>query len=177
MFDLLYDRAHNVLLTRLSGSYCLEDIVVRDRQVTRFFERSGPAHRIADLTGITSVDVPLETIVGRFGSALKLPDLSTHLVANGEPGFSLARVITAHQYFSRRRDMPIVPSLDDACRALGVAALDLKPIEIAPDLVRESEALRFVARLEEANRREDERLDDLARTVLRGKIETTLLQL
>lgn len=172
MFDLLYDRTHNVLLTRLSGSYCLDDIVVRDRQVTRFFERAGPAHRIADLTGITSVDVPLETIVGRFGSALKLPDLSTHLVASGEPGFGLARVITAHQYFSRRREMPIVPDLDAACRALGVPSLDLRPVEIAPALARESDALRFVARVEEANRREDLKLDELARSVLRGKFDT-----
>ena len=172
MFNLLYDRAHNVLLTRYSGSYGLEDILVRDRLVTRFFERVGPSHRIADLTGITSVDVPLEIIVGRFGKALNAPDLSTHLVADGEPGFGLARIVTAHQYFRRRRDLPILPSLEAACRALGVAALDLQPIDIPPAVSREVEAMRFVARLEEANLREDQRLDELARAMVRGKFDT-----
>lgn len=172
MFDLLYDRAHNVLLTRFSGSYGLEDIVVRDRLVTRFFERVGPAHRIADLTGITSVDVPLETIVGRFGKTLKVPDLSTHLVADSEPGYGLARIITAHQYFQRRRDLPILPSLAAACEALAVASLDLQPIDIPPPLARESAAMRFVAHVEEANLREDQRLDALARTMVRGKFDT-----
>lgn len=172
MFDLQYDPAHNVFLTRYFGSYGLEDILVRDRLVTRFFERVPPAHRIADLTGITSVDVPLETIVGRFGKVLKAPDLSGQLVAAGEPSLGLARVMSAHQYFSSRRDLPILPSLEAACRALGVAALDLQPIEIPPVLSRESEAMRFIARLEEANVREDQRLDELARAMVRGKFDT-----
>lgn len=172
MFDLLYDRAHNILVTRFSGLYGLEDILVRDRLVTRFSERAGASHRIADLTGIASVDVPLETIVGRFGKALNAPALSTLLVADGEPGYGLARLVAAHQYFRGRRDLPILPSLEAASRALGVAALDLQPIDIPPALRREAEAMRFVARLEEANVREDQRLDELARSMVRSKFDT-----
>lgn len=174
MFELLHDRTHNILVTRLYGSYCLEDIVVRDRQVSRFFERSGPARRISDATGITSIDVPLETIVGRFSKVLEARDLSTHLVADGEPGYSLARVVAAHQYFGRRRDLPIVPSLEAACHDLGIAALDLQPIDVPAALARESDAMRFVARVEEANRDEDRRLEELARTLVRSRFDRAL---
>lgn len=43
LFQLLYDSVRNVLLTRLSGVYCEEDIVLRDRQVAAFVARNGLA--------------------------------------------------------------------------------------------------------------------------------------
>lgn len=171
MFDLLYDQRRCVLLCRFHGPYGLADIVVRDRAVRRHYERFGPAHRIGDLSEITSVEVPMATIVERY-STVPLPALSVNVVARGEPGRALARVMVAHQYFAHRREMQLFETLDEAYRAAGAEMVDLRPVaELLPS-GREPELMNFVAGIDEANWREDRRLDELARDVLRRRFDT-----
>lgn len=171
MFELLYDRRHNVLLTRLAGTYVLEDIVVWERQVARFAERNGPVRGLMDFSLITAVDVSMDTIVRRAQGTM-LPGTLKVLVAQAEPGYSLCRVIAAHHCFEHKVEPAIVASLGDACCVLDVLDPDFQPVEQLPPLARESQAMRFIARLDEANRREDERLDELARQRMRQKFDT-----
>ena len=175
MFDLLYDQRRSVLLCRFHGPYSLADIVVRDRAVRRVQERFGPAHRIGDLSEITAVEVPMATIVERYSTA-PLPALSVNVVARGEPGRALARVMVAHQYFAHRREMRLFETLDEAYRAAGAASVDLRPVADLLTPGREAEMMNFVAAIDEANWREDRRLDELARDVLRRRFDTAYEQ-
>lgn len=171
MFELLHDRRHNVLLTRLSGTYVLEDIVVWERQVARFVERNGSIRGVMDFSLITGVDISMDTIVRRAQGPM-LPDTLKVLVAQAEPGYSLCRVIAAHHCFGRKIEPLIIASVAEACCALDVSDPDFQPVVQLPSLARESQAMRFVAHLDEANRREDQRLDELARHKMRQKFDT-----
>ncbi|MFZ5784746.1 MAG: hypothetical protein ACOY4R_31505 [Pseudomonadota bacterium] len=172
MFELLHDRKHNVLLTRLSGIYRLEDIVVRDRLVSRFVEEHGLARGVMDFSAVTRLGMPIETIVRRAAAPARLPGQAKLFVAKGSPGLPLCRVVAALQYFERGVETPIVDSLEEACRILAATPFDFRPLEQAQARARESDVLRFVARVDEANWREDEQLDALAQRTRRLRFDS-----
>jgi hypothetical protein len=129
LFRLLYDAARNVLLTELSGTYTEEDIVIRDRQLARFVARHGLARGLMDYAGVTRVDVPMDVIVRRAQAPPMLPGRTRIVVAPVEPAYSLNRVIIAHQYFSRKVEPLMVPSVQDAYRAFGGNHFHFQPVE------------------------------------------------
>ena len=148
MFQLLYDRVHNVLLTRLSGVYTEEDIVLRDRQVARFVARRGLARGLMDYTGVTGVDIAMDVIVRRAQAPPMLPGQTRVVVAPNEPAYSLNRVIVAHQYFSRKVEPLLVTSLQDAYDALGRGRFDFELVEEDEEGRRERAALGALAMIE-----------------------------
>lgn len=148
MFQLLYDRAHNVLLTRLSGVYTDEDIVLRDRQVARFVARHGLARGLMDYTGVTAVDIAMDVIVRRAQAPPMLPGQTRVVVAPNEPAYSLNRVIVAHQYFSRKVEPLLVTSLQDAYYALGRSRFDFELVEEDQHMRRERAAFAALAVIE-----------------------------
>jgi hypothetical protein len=148
LFQLLYDRDHNVLLTRLSGVYTEEDIVLRDRQVARFVARHGLARGLMDYTGVTAVDIPMDVIVRRAQAPPMLPGQTRVVVASSEPAYSLNRVIAAHQLFSRKVEPLLVKSLQDAYYALGRSRFDFELVEEDQHVHRERTAFAALAMIE-----------------------------
>lgn len=162
LFQLLYDRTHNVLLTRLSGIYREEDIVLRDRQVATFVARHGLARGLMDFTAVTSVDIPMNVIVRRAHAPPVLPGKTRVIVASNEPSYSLNRVVAAHQYYSRKVEPLLVDSLRDAYRALGSSRFDFLPLYEDEPMRRERQAFAALAEIDTGARKQAERYRTLA---------------
>jgi hypothetical protein len=154
LFQILYDHACNVLLTRLSGVYTEDDIVLRDRQVARFLARHGLARGVMDYSGITAVDIPMDVIVRRAQAPPMLPGQTRIVVAPNEPAYSLNRVIVAHQYFSRKVEPLVVDSMRDACYALGRSRFDFVPVEEDQHMRRERTAFAALAMIDAGARQQ-----------------------
>jgi hypothetical protein len=154
LFQLLYDRAYKVLLTRLSGVYTEEDIVLRDRQVARFVARHGLARGLMDYTGVTAIDIPMDVVVRRAQAPPMLPGQTRVVVAPNEPAYSLNRVIVAHQYFSRKVEPLVVESLQDAYYALGRSRFDFVPVEEDQHMRRERTAFAALAMIDARARKQ-----------------------
>jgi predicted RNA-binding Zn-ribbon protein involved in translation (DUF1610 family) len=154
LFQLLYDRVHNVLLTRLSGVYTEEDIVVRDRLVARFVARNGLARGLMDYTAVTRVDIPMDVIVRRAQAPPILPGQTRVVVAPNEPAYSLNRVIVAHQYFSRKVEPLMVASLQHANYALGRSRFEFHPLEEDEQMRRERAIIAALATIDDGGRSE-----------------------
>lgn len=120
MFKLLFDSRHRVLLTRLSGSYSHDDLVVRDRAVARFVARHGLVRGIMDFSAVESIDVPIERLVRRAHEPPLLPGQARVIVAPGGVAYEMNRVMVAHQLYSRKVEPVLVRSLEEAYRALGL---------------------------------------------------------
>jgi hypothetical protein len=58
MFDLAFDRNHNVLLVRLAGVFSSEDVESLDRHLTAFVSRHGFARGIFDFSLVEASDAP-----------------------------------------------------------------------------------------------------------------------
>ncbi len=157
LFQLLYDRIHNVLLTRLSGTYCEDDVSLRDKQVAAFVARHGLARGLMDYSGVTAVDMPMDVIVRRAQAPPLLPGQVRVIVAPDEPSYSLNRVIAAHQFFSRKVEPLLVRSLRDAYYALGGTRLDFLPVEEDEHMRRHRMALAALAKIDAGARRQAER--------------------
>lgn len=153
MFQLLYDAAHNVLLTQLSGVYSEEDIVLRDKQAARFVARNGLARGLMDYTRVTKVDIPMDLIIRRAQAPPILPGQTRVVVADNEPAYSLNRVIVAHQYFSRKVEPLVVDSLQDAYYALGSSHFAFQPLEEDAQARRERAVLGALATIDAGGRK------------------------
>lgn len=121
VFDLLYDRRNGVLRTRFHGALVEGDIVLRDNAVARFVERHGAMRGIMDYTAVDAVEVAVEFIVKRATAPPLLSGTPRIIVAPREPGYSLNRIVAAHQLYSRGIEPVIVATLEEAHRALGIA--------------------------------------------------------
>jgi hypothetical protein len=154
LFQLLYDATRNVLLTRLSGVFTEEDIVLRDRHVAWFVARHGLARGLMDYSGISRVDIPLDVIVRRAQGPPMLPGQTRVVVAPNEPAYSLNRVIVAHQYLSRKVEPLVVGSLQDAYYALGSARFDFVPVEEDEHMRLERTALTALTTIDAQGRKQ-----------------------
>jgi hypothetical protein len=162
LFQLLYDRSHNVLLTRLSGTYCEDDLALRDKQVAAFVARHGLARGLMDYSGVTAVDIPMGVIVRRCQAPPLLPGQTRVIVAPGEPSYSLNRVIVAHQYFSRKVEPLLLRSLPEAYHALGSNRLEFVPVEEDERMRRDRIAFGALAEIDAGARKQAERYRTLA---------------
>ena len=162
MFQLLYDSAHNVLLTRLSGVYCEQDIVLRDKQVAGFVARNGLSRGLMDFTAVTAVDIPMDVIVRRAHAPPLLPGQARVIVASNEPSYSLNRVVAAHQYFSRKVEPLLVGSMRAAYHALGATRFDFVLVQDDEQLRRDRIAFAAFAEIDAGARRQVDRYRRLA---------------
>jgi hypothetical protein len=132
VFQLLHDKRHNVLLTRLSGSYVLTDISLRDKAVGRFVARHGLARGIMDYSAVEAVDIPIDAVVERSAKPGLLPGQARVIVAPREPLWAMNRIFAAHRLFRRGEEPLLVRSIDEAYRALSMIAPVFEPVPVDP---------------------------------------------
>jgi hypothetical protein len=129
LFKLLFDSRHRVLLTRLSGTYSHDDLVVRDRAVARFVARHGLVRGIMDFTTVEAIDVPIERLVRRAHEPPQLPGQARVIVAPGGVAYEMNRVMVAHQLYSRKVEPVLVRTLEEAYRALHIEDPTFEEVE------------------------------------------------
>lgn len=118
MFQLLFDRRHNVLMTRYFGTYVPSDITLRDKAVARIVQKQGLARGIIDFSAVEAIDVPIESLVERAHALPLLPGQQRVIVAPDEVSYSVNRVVAAHQLYAHKVEPLLVRSLDDAFQAM-----------------------------------------------------------
>jgi hypothetical protein len=132
VFQLLHDKRHNVLLTRLSGAYVATDISLRDKAVGRFVARNGLARGIMDYTAVEAVDIPIEVVVERSSQPPLLPGQARVIVAPREPLWAMNRIFAAHRLFRQGEEPILVRSIEEAYQALSMVDPMFEPVEIDP---------------------------------------------
>ncbi len=150
MFQLLFEPRHRVLLTRIFGTYVLDDIVVRDRAAERFVARHGLVRGLMDFTGVKSIEVPIDRVVKRAHEPPVLPGQPRVIVAPDPLTYELNRVVIAHQLYSRKVEPLLVRTIEEAYAALELVEPRFEPIESnAADLLDDSMTI-VLSRIEEA---------------------------
>ncbi len=130
MFQLLHDKRHNVLLTRLSGTYVATDIWLRDQAVRRFVASHGLARGIMDYSGVEAVDTPVEVVIERSSRPPLLPGKARVIVAPREPLWMINRIFAAHQLFRHGEEPLLVRSIDEAYDALSIDEPAFEPVPV-----------------------------------------------
>lgn len=148
LFQLLFDSHHNVLMTRVYGTYMESDITLRDKAVARFVARQGKARGIIDFSDTEAVAVTVDMVVRRSAGPALLEDRQRVIVAPREPLWALQRIFAAHQLYRRGTEPILVRSLDEAYRALAIAKPDFEPVEIDSAGRREGIAAAVLAGIE-----------------------------
>lgn len=150
LFKLLFDPRNRVLLTRLSGTYTQDDLVVRDRAVARFVARHGLMRGIMDFSAVDSIDVPIDRLVRRAHEPPLLPGQARVIVAPGAAAYEMNRVIVAHQLYVRKVEPLLVRTLEEAYRALAMDRPSFETVE-GNDADRLDDSMTSVlARIDEA---------------------------
>ena len=148
MFQLLFDPTHNVLMTRLYGTYAEPDITLRDKAVARFVARHGTARGIMDYTSVEAVDLPIEVVVRRSAGPALLHGQARVIVAPREPVWAINRIFAAHQLYRRGNEPLLVRSLDEAYRALAIDKPAFEPLPADAASRLEGVALGVLAAIE-----------------------------
>lgn len=130
MFQLLHDKRHNVLLTRLSGTLVVTDVSLRDKAVGRFVARNGLARGIMDYTAVEAVDIPIEIVVERSSKPPLLPGQARVIVAPREPLWAINRIFAAHQLFRQGEEPLLVRSIEEAYQALFMVDPVFEPVAV-----------------------------------------------
>ncbi|MBI2738150.1 MAG: hypothetical protein HYX38_16585 [Rhodospirillales bacterium] len=130
MFQLLHDKRHNVLLTRLSGTLVVTDVSLRDKAVGRFVARNGLARGIMDYTAVEAVDIPIEVVVERSSKPPLLPGQARVIVAPREPLWAINRIFAAHQLFRQGEEPLLVRSIEEAYQALFMVDPVFEPVAV-----------------------------------------------
>jgi len=150
LFKLLFDPRNRVLLTRLSGTYTQDDLVVRDRAVARFVARHGLMRGIMDFSAVDAIAVPIDRLVRRAHEPPLLPGQARVIVAPGGAAYEMNRVMIAHQLYVRKVEPLLVRTLDEAYRALDMNRPAFEAVE-ANDADRLDDSMTSVlARIDEA---------------------------
>jgi hypothetical protein len=170
LFKLLFDPRNRVLLTRLSGPYTQDDLVVRDRAVARFVARRGLMRGIMDFTAVDTIEVPIDRLVRRAHEPPLLPGQARVIVAPGDAAYEMNRVMIAHQLYVRKVEPLLVRSLDEAYRALAMDRPSFEEIE-GNDADRLDDSMTSVlARIDEARIEGQEAAGTAERRLLREKL-------
>jgi len=150
VYQLLFDARHNVLMTRLHGTYVEDDITVRDEAVTRFVRRHGPARGIMDFTDVEAVDVRIDFVIKRAHEPPRLPGQPRAIVAPHDLVYGFNRVIAAHQLFSRNVEPLMVRTLDEAYRAFNIIDPQFEPVEDDKATLLDGPVARMLAKIDRA---------------------------
>lgn len=176
LFKLLFDPRNRVLLTRLSGPYTQDDLVVRDRAVARFVARHGLMRGIMDFTAVDTIEVPIDRVVRRAHEPPLLPGQARVIVAPGDAAYEMNRVMIAHQLYVRKVEPLLVRSLDEAYRALAMDRPSFEEVE-GNDADRLDDSMTSVlARIDEARIESQEAAGSAERRLLRDKLMRLLDQ-
>ena len=128
MFDLTFDRNHNVLLARFAGVFSSEDVESLDRTLTAFISRHGFARGIFDFSLVKANAAP-QTFLTWHG---RLPQIllgqERVIVAPQQWSYELACAYAAQQRDFGNVEPQVVRSLGDACHLLRVERPDFQPV-------------------------------------------------
>ncbi len=128
MFDLTFDRNHNVLLARFAGVFSSEDVESLDRTLTAFISRHGFARGIFDFSLVEANAAP-QTFLAWHG---RLPQIllgqERVIVAPRQWSYELACAYAAQQRDFGNMEPQVVRSLGDACHLLRVERPDFQPV-------------------------------------------------
>lgn len=130
MFQLLFDARHNVLMTRLHGTYVESDITLRDKAVARFVARHGAARGIMNFSDIEAVEVTIDAVVRRSAGPALLEGQARVIVAPREPLWALNRIFAAHRLYRHGTEPLLVRTLEEAFRALAIDRPAFEPLEL-----------------------------------------------
>jgi hypothetical protein len=150
VFQLLFDPRHDVLMTRLFGTYVESDITLRDKAVARFVARHGKPRGIMDFSGIEAVDVSVDMVVRRSAGPALLEGRTRVIVAPREPLWALNRIFAAHRFYRSGSEPILVRSLDEAYRVLAIDEPAFSPIELDPVSRLEGVAAGVLAGIEQS---------------------------
>jgi hypothetical protein len=150
LFQLLFDPRHDVLMTRLHGTYVESDILLRDKAVARFVARHGKPRGIMDFSGIEAIEVTVDMVVRRSAGPALLDGKTRIIVAPREPLWALNRIFAAHRFYRSGSEPILVRSLDEAYRALAIDEPAFEPLELDPVSRLEGVAAGVLAGIEQA---------------------------
>lgn len=168
MFQLLFDQRHDVLMTRLHGTYVESDILLRNKAVARFVARHGKPRGLMDFSGIEAVEVTVDMVVRRSAGPALLEGRTRVIVAPGEPLWALNRIFAAHRFYRSGSEPILVRTLDEAYRVLTIDAPAFEPVELDPVSRLEGIAAGVLAGIEQARDAVTaEEHDSTRRTMLR----------
>jgi predicted RNA-binding Zn-ribbon protein involved in translation (DUF1610 family) len=174
LFELLFDPRHNVLMTRLYGTYVESDIMLRDKAVARFVARCGVARGIMNFSDIEAVDVSMEAVVRRSAGPALLEGQARVIVAPREPLWALNRIFAAHQLYRRGTEPILVRSLEEAYRALAIADPAFERVEADAASRLEGVALGVLAGIESARGATDTEERERTRRKMLRLLDTVL---
>jgi hypothetical protein len=147
MFQLLFERQHNVLMSRYSGVYRAEDSTLRDSAVRRFVKKHGLAHGIMDFSAVHQIEISLDSLIRRAHQPPLLPGRQRIIVAPEEPTFTFSRLVAAHQLYARKVEPVLVRSLRDAYSILGMARPVFEALPPDPVTLRERTLAKVLRQL------------------------------
>lgn len=126
MFDMGYDRQHNVLLVRLVGTFTPQSMQRMDTACATFLNAEGPAHSIFDFTVVESIDMTVERVERRAERAQLCPGFERILVAPQPAFFAMAEAFRDHQRSQGLAAPLVVRTMAEAEAALGLGPLRLQ---------------------------------------------------
>lgn len=150
MFQLLFDQRHDVLMTRLHGTYVESDILLRNKAVARFVARHGKPRGLMDFSGIEAVEVTVDMVVRRSAGPALLEGRTRVIVAPGEPLWALNRIFAAHRFYRSGSEPILVRTLDEAYRVLTIDTPAFEPLALDPVNRLEGIAAGVLAGIEQA---------------------------
>ena len=128
MFNLTFDRNHNVLLARFAGVFSSEDVESLDRALGAFISRHGFARGIFDFSSVEANATPQTFLTwhGRFPQLLLGQERV--IVAPQQWSYELACAYAAQQRDFGNVEPQVVRSLGEACHLLRVERPDFQPV-------------------------------------------------
>jgi hypothetical protein len=118
VLDLLYERRHNVVLTRVSGVLSSEDIAEHDRALLNFLAGKKGVRGLYDFSSIDALAVPISKINQRGQRPAMIDGMRVVVAPPGAVGFDFAARLIDQLRAAGHREPLIVETLVDAYRLL-----------------------------------------------------------
>ena len=129
MFDMGYDRQHNVLLVRLFGTFTPQTMQSMDTACATFLNAEGPGHSIFDFSTVQSIDMTTDRVERRAERAQLCPGFDRILVAPQPAFFAMCVTFREHQKAQGLAAPQVVRSMEEAEAALGLGPLAFRPFD------------------------------------------------
>jgi hypothetical protein len=129
MFDMGYDRQHNVLLVRLFGTFTPQTMQRMDTACATFLNAEGPGHSIFDFSRVEASDMSADRVERRAERAQLCPGFERIVVAPQPAIFAMADMFRIHQTSQGLAAPQVVRTMEEAEAALGLGPLAFRPVD------------------------------------------------
>lgn len=126
-----YDETQRILRGRFEGRVGDGELRQFYREIAKFVAQTNPLAAIVDMTAVTSLDVPPDTIreLANSPPAFPDPDRPRVLIAQATAVFGIARMFELQGQASRP-NLHVVRTEKEAMAILGVVELKFEPVEL-----------------------------------------------